>query len=81
MCQDRGGECEGGCTHRGGLLDRVVSGECLPRSGDCGAGIAGSCELLHYAMGGKAAGGKRANVSIALRARRVWCCARCKLLW
>ena len=55
MCLDLGGECEGGCTHMGGLLDQVVSGECLPRSGDCGAGIVGSCELLHACdgMGGE----------------------------
>ena len=52
MYLDLEGECEGGCAHREDLPNQVASGECLPRSGDCGAGIVGSCESgFTYAMG------------------------------
>ena len=76
MCLDLEGDCEGGCTHRGGLLDQVVSGECPPRYGDCGAGIVGSCELLHVGdgMGG---GGEWPNVCVA----EWWCGATVGSVW
>ena len=56
-CQGRGGECEGGRTEKGDLLDLVVSEECLPRSCDCGAEIAESCVLLHGCDGREGGGG------------------------
>ena len=53
---------------KGGLLDQVVSGECPPRCGGCGAGIEGSCGLLHVGdeMGG---GGEWPHVCVA----EWWC--------
>ena len=38
-----------------GLLDQVAIGECPPRCGGCGAGIEGSCGLLH--VGDETGGG------------------------